>query len=92
MQYEASWAGEPARDLRLISIIDPVMADEIRDAAGLLSTNPIAHGQRAQRPLAGGMVYRFRARSGIVVRLRFTFDPPRNRVVIWQLLLTRTNG
>ena len=92
MRYEPQWAAAPTHDLRLISLVDPVMGDEIRDAANLLVDSPAAHGRRAERPFSGGMEYRFLVRSGITVRMQFRFVPARNRIVIQRLLLNRTGG
>ena len=89
MSYELAWAGQVAHDLDLVEVIDPVVAEEIRTAAGLLALSPLARGVRVNKPFYDGMEYRFLVRDHIRVRLNFTFVPGQNQIAIEQMVLNR---
>ena len=62
MPYQVEWDEDAGQVVRLLRVVDPVMAAEVLAAADLLASNPIAHGTRVTRLGYSGMQYRFRVR------------------------------
>ena len=89
MPYELRWEQRPEEDADLIDLVDPVMAAEVRAAADLVASDPLAYGVPVRRPFYSGFEYRFLVRDRIRVRINFAFVPGRNWIAVRRLVLNR---